>query len=489
MYKNRMPITKSAFRMSEVYRFAFQCDFDERLYSHLFRRYYDFLRIRHGLLPTIKNRKIKELMSEESLPKLIMTYDSRDMKTSVITDIDLFPDSYTFMTLPKRVVRDSSEYRYRPYSKAFTFTELALSAIETDIQKNQQKFKASLEKYGLDRDDKLKKEIVPPLETVAKYEPRDEDRKKTTNKVKSESRSPKQSSSKAKVTSVPSSKSSSSVRRSSSYENPSSSSSEDNNDDSDDDTYTRKLKFQQREKKKDKSERVRSAEKSSVIGDIISTLDFDTRTSILAEIEKRGENCEETDENRFADKTILKKPPTPDILFSGKVTQAAQFINFIMVNIAKYNFTVSESFSMIESSMKDDALRWFLNQRSEIFAQPIQKRLKSFVELYKQQYMSESMATWYETQLNKHYLKGDSILQVEAHYHKFVELMTNWRACNPTVNDNTLVHRYYSVLPEITQRTLGVKSVSECKTVSDMYRQVKAASLLINKDVPSRFEV
>ena len=194
-------------------------------------------------------------------------------------------------------------------------------------------------------------------------------------------------------------------------------------------------------------------------------------------------------ENRFADKSLLKKPPTPKELFTGRdMFQASNTLHFILVNIARYEFTVPEALAFIENVFSDDALLWFQNLQTDIQSQEYKNQIYRFVILFRAQYMNPSMAMVYEKQIRNHKLTQDNPKGVDIHYNLFTKLASNWRSCDYTILDSKLIFMYFQSLPIDTQRTIGVEAMKTCKNLSDLYIKVKDTATMISKYQPRTYE-
>lgn len=73
-------------------------------------------------------------------------------------------------------------------------------------------------------------------------------------------------------------------------------------------------------------------------------------------------------ENRFVDKSILKKFFIFKEFFNGKdMLQFVLILYYILVNIVKFDFNVVELFLFIEIVLLEDVLIWYNNLYSDIF--------------------------------------------------------------------------------------------------------------------------
>jgi hypothetical protein len=214
----------------------------------------------------------------------------------------------------------------------------------------------------------------------------------------------------------------------------------------------------------------------------MSVLDSDSRLAVQSHIDE----VIGRPPNRFVSK--IKAPPTSPKPFSGVTREAAAFLQFLLTAIVQYQLELDETFMTIQANITGSGMTWYRHNQSTIMAQPPKSRLKTFVELFRRQYLSEQQATYYEEQLDKLRLESENIISVENHYTKFVETMTSWRACNHTVSDTTLVHRYFKSLPDETKRTIGVEAVNTCRTVTEMYQKVRATALLIGRSTVNSIE-
>jgi hypothetical protein len=430
LYKERYSLLDSEWRMSEVYRFGFLTGFNTHLYSSMFRRYYDCLRISRNLAPIWYPKVRIGSITEDNLPKLIMTYvpeDTIHKGRKIKGDIDLTEKSQTLNTLPVPLRKHPSNWSYyKNIHNPPSFTKIAMEYIDNEIMETHAKQRDALRHLKAKRAAKIHNETIPKLERDNDYD----DEISSNNDYRSSNTSLKQ-------------------------------------------------EFVKKELKRDDLSGQSLAEQNDMFKFVLGELSIDTRAAVILELNKRKYTSED---NRFADKSILKKPPAPKEPFSGRdITQAPQILNYILVNIAKYDFNVGESFSFIEAALTHDALTWFNHQYSDIFNQPRHQQLYRFVMLFKQQYMNQSMATVYENQLRRLKLLQENVHTVDSHFNLFMKIAGNWRACDYTILDEKLVHMYFSSLPENTQRSLGVATLSTCKTVSEMYNIVKQTAIMVNK--------
>ncbi|MBS1650721.1 MAG: DDE-type integrase/transposase/recombinase, partial [Bacteroidetes bacterium] len=429
LYKERYSLLDSDWRMSEIYRFGFLTEFNPYLYSSLFRRYYDSLRKSRGLEPIwYPNIRVGSI-TEEKLPKLIMTYVEADTiikGRKVKGDIDLTERSVTLNVLPVPLRKHPNGWSYyKSIHNPPSFTKLAMEYIDNEIIELETKRRDALRHLKAKRAASIYNETVPHLEV-------DND-------------------------DIVSNNTNSSITP----------------------NISLKQEFVKKELKRDDLLGQSTAEQNDIFKFVLGELSIDTRAAVILELNKRKYTSED---NRFADKSILKKPPAPKEPFSGRdITQAPQILNYILVNIAKYDFNVSESFSFIETALCNDALIWFNHQYSDIFSQPRHLQLYRFVMLFKQQYMNQAMATIYENQLRRCKLLQENVHSVDSHFNLFMKIAGNWRACDYTILDEKLVHIYFSNLPEYTQRTLGVAALTTCKSVSEMYNTVKQTAIMVTK--------
>ena len=430
LYTGRFSLLDMDWRMSEVYRFGFLVDFDPALYASIFRRYYDILRIKRGLEPKwFKNIRTTSV-NEKSLPELAVTYSPADMAArggSFKQDFNLTDKSTTYIELPIHLRKHPSSWSMTKsmYDNPPTFSELANKRLNEEAYDISMKHQDGLRKLTADRARVIHGEKIPNLELD-----------NITPEINS-------------IGNV-------------------------------------KQEFIKRELKRDDSTSQYVAEQNYMFKHILSEVSMEIRSAVILELTKKKFTGSD---NRFADKTLLKKPPTPKELFTGKdLTYAATILHYLLVNIAKYDFNVSESFSFIESALSEDALIWFNNLYADIFNQQPQDQLYRFVQLFKEQYMNQSMAMIYEKQVKYCKLQQETPRAVDTHFNLFMKLVSSWRACDYTVLDSKLVHIYFSNLPIETQRTVGVSAVKTCKTASDLYNIVKETATMISKTQPRTYD-
>jgi transposase InsO family protein len=458
LYKDRQPIIKSTYRLSEYYRLAVELQFDKRLFPPSLIMIYRGWRTRLGLANV---KPVREALADSQPPEMIMTYHHRDIANDEIDDIDLDEDCYTFAALPRAYVMISRRFISTP-TPPLTFSGWCKQYLEAEKANMSVQFRNALEQYSRARDAKLGLQSDPPALEMpngsVKYE-RVERQKPLAAGTTSKSR-----------------------RQALSGDDKPSSSDDDSDNDDDDAIYRRKDRALKKAKNKEKSERERVAERHAIVGEVMSVLDSDSRLAVQAHIDE----VIGRPPNRFVSK--IKTPPTLPKPFSGVTREAAAFLQYILTAIVQYQLEIDETFMTIQANLTGSGMTWYRHNQSTIMAQPARSRLKTFIELFRRQYLSEQQATYYEEQLDKLKLESEDIIRVENHYTKFVETMTSWRACNHTVSDTTLVHRYFKSLPDNTKRTIGVEAVNTCRTVTEMYQKVRATALLIGRSSVNSIE-
>jgi len=339
LYAGRYSLLDMDWRMSEVYRFGFLVDFDPNLYSSRFRQYYDIMRIRRKLTPKWYQRIRLNSITESSLPVLTMTYSEEDYNIKGSTrnqDFNLTEKHTTLNSLPLTLRKHPPNWsQYKMTHNPPTFSELATLRLDEEVYENGIiKYRDELRKYSTDRARIINHEQIPKLESDSiDINDNSTDYNNNVNNVRQE--------------------------------------------------------FIKKELKRNDLPGQYAAEQNYMFKHILGEVSMEIRAAVILELNKRKFTGSE---NRFADKSILKKPPTPKELFTGKdMTQAATILHYILVNIAKYDFNVAESFSFIESVLSEDALVWFNNLYADIFNQNIENQLYRFVQLFKEQYMNQAM--------------------------------------------------------------------------------------------------
>ena len=439
LYTGRYSLLDIDWRMSEVYRFGLLVDFDTNLYSSVFRQYYDILRVNRQLEPKYFKRVRVNSISEKSLPNLVVTYSGEDMNTrggSHVQDFNLTEKSTTLLELPAILRKHPPNWSsHKIMNDPPTFSELVSKRLDEEVYDNNVKQREGLQKLSAVRAIKIHGEQIPKLE---------HDQFNIS-------------------------------------ENPEINSINNNLDFS-----SAKHNFIKNELKRDTIIGQFAAEQNLIFKHILSEVSMELRGAIISELNKRQHNGSE---NRFSDKTLLKRPPTPKELFTGKdMTQAPTTLYYILVNIAKYDFNVGESISFIEGVFSEDALIWFHSLQTDILSQRYENQIYRFVSLFKDQYMNQAMSTLYEKQVRNCKLQIENPRAVDIHFNLFTKLASCWRACDYTILDNKLVHMYFSNLPIDTQRTIGVDTMKTCKNVSDLYVKVKETATMISKFQPRTYD-
>ena len=445
LYRDRYTLLDTEWRMSEIYRFGFLVGFNAYLYPSIYKRYYDCLRVSRGLEPLWYPKIRVGSVQENKLPDFVMTYASEDINKKGRMekgDIDLNDKSVTLSELPSLLRKHPPNWiTYKSIHDPPSFTKLAMDHIDNEIVEAEVKRRDALLSLKAKRAASLYGEVIPKLEQ--------EDIIYTHTHMNNQydnGYTPHVSHSNLNV--LPH-------------------------------KHDYKHEFIKQEMKRDNLPGQSTAEQNDIFKNVLAELSMDTRAAVILEINKRKYVSED---NRFADKSILKKPPAPKEPFHGRdMSQAPNILNYILVNIAKYDFNIGESFSLIETSLSGDALTWFNHQYSDIFSHPHQHQLFRFVTLFKNQYMNRAMATIYENQLRRCTLQQENVHSVDNHFNIFMKISGNWRACDHTILDDKLVHIYFKSLPENTQRAIGVSTLYTCKTVSEMYNIVKQTAIMINK--------
>jgi len=431
LYDDRFSLLDYEWRMSEVYRFGFKIKFNEKLYPSIYLRLYDSLRRKRGV-ETITHHNIREgSISETKITQLQMSYEFDDMnkRDAFDEEFDLDETDKTLKCLPLLLQSHPPGWdKYKIHHEPPTFTQLANSFIDDEIREKDMKWSKFADEVKARRS-REKYGDPPPLENSMK-----------NSSPLSTYPSP-----------IPTTKNI--YRSSSNY--PSSTTSS---------NYCSS-----------------SSLMDSIFGNFIDELS----TDLIAEIESELDRRSLGDENKFADKKLLKKPPVPPEIFTGKdMAQAATILNFILVNIARYDFSLSESFILIESSFSQDAKIWFDSHRKEIFSKK-DRSLHHFITLFKQKYMSPDMAIMYENQLKNTKLLNEKPHSVDVHYNQFIKIATMLRSCDHATSEQKLIHYYFQSLPESTQRTLGIAALNE-ETVAKVYQMVKKSAIMIGNNTSRR---
>ena len=452
LYIGRYSLLDMDWRMSEVYRFGLLVNFDPALYPSTYRKLYDLMRINRELEPKWYPKVRKNSVTETHLPQLVMTYSDEDMNlkgNSHRQDFNLTEKSTTLNALPAVLRKHPPNWSYiKTMHSIPTFTELVSKRLDEEVYDNSVKLRDGLRRLTADRAIKLHGEQIPKLEFDQ------------FNINKNSENIYLDANSSYNVDSVNSS----------------------NNLNLTDVKHN----FIKNELKRDNIAGQLAAEQNIIFKHILGEVSMDIRAAIILELNKRQYGGSE---NRFADKTLLKKPPAPKELFTGKdMTLAASTLYYILVGIAKYDFTVPESISFIEAVFSEDALIWFHNLQSDIQSQRYENQLYRFVQLFKEQYLNAAMAVMYEKRVRMCRLQHESPNAVDFHFNQFTKLASCWRACDYTVLDSKLIHMYFTNLPIETQRTLGASALKTCKNISDLYVQVKESVTMISKYQPRIYD-
>src|SRR5689334_7916087 len=119
---------------------------------------------------------------------------------------------------------------------------------------------------------------------------------------------------------------------------------------------------------------------------------------------------------------ILKVAPSAPKKFDGVAKHAGAFLFFIINTTSNFNFTVSEFLSLVEANVVDQGNTWYQSHRSEIETVDLNMRVRKFMQLFKDEYLTQSHINEYETQLAACQLKNASLEAFDAHYKKYTEI-------------------------------------------------------------------
>ena len=518
MYTDRFTLLTVGWRMSEVYRFCFLCNFDVNLYPTTYQQLYDSVRIHHHLLPKFRYHA-RSTTKEETIQELSMTYDVRETRIkgrSITRDRDLPPNSYTLSLLPAPLrVHPPNWSTYESSHEPPTFIDLANKQCKLeleDIVKQQQakdlKFKETLQVYNADRAAKIHGETIPKAEfdplTIKNFDNNDNNitdiNTNLNNNINNNINNNMNTNLNGKLNVNPNNNdyvgpnnnfnNNLNNNINSNLNNIYNTSNTNNSNSAFISTQINKtvedlLKEMPDNKGNPPShllKHTRMVMWRSVFPLITETL----REGIKLELENRVRAAGEA--NSFIDKTKLKKPPTPDRKFSGNINPnrsdnvyPAPTLTHILLHIARFDFNIAEAFTLIEACFEFQALIWFNNIKSNILKAK-ENELGEFVRLFKITYMNRTHITDFETRLRSLKQTSDTEDATEKHFNIFSTIANNICACCETYSQDSLIQMYFMSLPDSIKTALGTAAIHTCDSVFQLYTIAReTAQLVTNK--------
>jgi len=223
-----------------------------------------------------------------------------------------------------------------------------------------------------------------------------------------------------------------------------------------------------------KSEEEKQAQKQSALGDILDLLPMDLKAQTIAKI---NQNQNDDDYNCFTDKTKLKgQMVKAEKKFDGTPKYAGAFLNFLITTTADYNLGISEMLSLISANVSGQAYTWWMANYTTIQAQPRLAQIRKFIDLFKNEYMTQSHINEYETQLRESALKSNTIEQIDSHYKRFTEILLNLRLCKPHIPEKEVIHWYYKSLTDVARSFVTVQEMNSFTSLASLHQCIRRAA-------------